>query len=286
MELSFTKMHGTGNDYVVVDGRQLSLNWNDIAAEVCQRRFGVGADGLLVVAESDVVDIRMRMFNPDGSEAEMCGNGLRCFTKFVLESNIVAPTNESFLIETAKRIVSTTPHFDQGYVKSAQINMGHPLFDAADIPINRSDTEALHGPILNGELYINDDLLLLNYVSMGNPHAVFFMETPIADFELHRIGPLVENHTKFPKKMNFHIANIANDGSISMRSWERGAGETWSCGSGACAVGVAASLNGHSNTKGIINVPGGTVTVHWDKDNGVLLNGPVEKVYTGTWAVK
>ena len=283
MELEFTKMHGTGNDYVVVDGRSLALNWNDISASMCQRRFGVGADGLLVVTESDTAAIRMRMFNPDGSEAEMCGNGLRCFTKFVVESNIVTLDSDTFSIETAKRIVTTTPFFKNGYVSSARINMGNPLFDADQIPIDGSSEEADRVPIIDSNLEVGGMNLSLNYVSMGNPHAVSFLDTPIDNFDLHRIGPLVEHHPKFPQRMNFHIANLSDNGSILMRSWERGAGETWSCGSGACAVGVAASLRGHQDTDGTIKVPGGTLQIHWEKDAGVFLEGPAAEVYAGRW---
>jgi diaminopimelate epimerase len=283
MDLKFKKMHGTGNDYVVVDGRDHDLDWGKLSLEMCQRRFGVGADGLLIVAPSDSAVIRMRMFNPDGSEAEMCGNGLRCFTKYVVESGIVSLDNTTFSIETAKRVVLSTPFIADGHVQGARINMGHPLFSASEIPIIRSADEPEQGPILDSKLTVNGIELSLDYVSLGNPHAVCFLETPVDQFDLHRIGPMVENNEKFPAKINFHIANVSTDGSIIMRSWERGAGATWSCGSGACAVGVAASLRNQMSTKGIIDVPGGTLRVHWDKNEGVFLEGPAMEVYQGHW---
>lgn len=283
MELQFTKMHGTGNDYVVLDGRQLDLNWSNVALQMCQRRFGAGADGLLVVANSETATIRMRMFNPDGSEAEMCGNGLRCFTKYVVESGIVSSNTDTFDIETATRIVSSTPSLSNGLVESAMINMGHPLFDADQIPILRSPVEANQGPILDDDLDVDGITLSLQYVSMGNPHAVCFIDTPVATFDLSRIGPQIEHHPKFPNRMNFHIANVTEDGSIVMRSWERGAGETWSCGSGACAVGVAASLKGQLDPAGKVKVPGGIVHIYWERDSGVFLEGPAQEVYRGKW---
>ena len=285
MDMEFRKMHGTGNDYVVVDGRGHDFDWSKLSVEICQRRFGVGADGLLIVVPSETAAIRMRMFNPDGSEADMCGNGLRCFTKYVVEAGIVSLDNTTFSIETVSRIVSSTPFIANGQVYAARINMGHPLFEADEIPIVRSAHEPERGPILDSKLEVDGVKLSLHYVSMGNPHAVCFLETPVDQFDLHRIGPMVENNEKFPERINFHIANISTDGSIIMRSWERGAGATWSCGSGACAVGVAATLQGQRGREGKVSVPGGTLRIHWDRTEGVFLEGPAMEVYQGHWSL-
>ena len=280
--MEFTKMHGAGNDYVYIDARSKDRDWNELSRLMSDRHFGVGGDGLILVRESDVADLKMSMYNSDGSEAEMCGNGIRCFVKYAVDRGIVSDSSVSVSVETLAGIRQVAPISEDGRVVAARVSMGNPILAPADVPVKlESAGEYGAGPVLGYPFQMDSRDLPLNFVSMGNPHAVCFMETPIGDFELHRIGPLVENHTKFPKKMNFHIANIANDGSISMRSWERGAGETWSCGSGACAAVIYGVKSGILDSRVNVHLNGGDALVEFDGDK-VFLSGPGEFVYEGS----
>ena len=258
--MKFTKMHGSLNDYAVIDGRTLDHPWGDLASQVCNRRTGIGADGILVVLASTVADIRMGMFNPDGSEAEMCGNGIRCFTKFVLERGIVDAQKTPILIETLSGTKSVRPIWESGRVVGALVNMGQARLTPSD-----------------------GSALKLSFVSMGNPHAVAFTDQPVKEFPLESIGPIIEHHNIFPNRVNFSIVNVKSQTSLSARVWERGAGETQACGTGACAIAVASSILGYTAENVRVELPGGTLDITVDNANGILMQGPAEEVFEGEW---
>lgn len=271
--MKFTKMQATGNDFVMVDGRSTERDWPAMARALCRRRFGIGADGLILILDSRRADFRMRIFNPDGSEAETCGNGLRCFARYVLEKGLTRKT--SLAIETLAGIAHA--ELRDGGIR---IGMGSPQLDPARIPAAISGRSA---PVLDHPLAVGGKALAVTLVSMGNPHAVAFLEEAVSDFPLHEIGPQVEHHSLFPKRTNFEIVNVLDRGRLRVRIWERGAGETLSCGSGACAVAVAAHLKGLSGDTVEVQVPGGTLILEWNGSGEVHLTGPAERVFEGEW---
>ncbi|MFQ5826498.1 MAG: diaminopimelate epimerase [Dehalococcoidia bacterium] len=276
--MKFVKMQGTGNDFILIDARKLDKDWSKLAQRMCHRHFGIGSDGLLVVQPSRSADLRMRMFNPDGSEAEACGNGIRCFAKYAVESGLAG--GDSLRIETLAGVREVRLFGDGGRIHRVQVGMGQPELGAEDIPVNLAGAAA---PILDYPLTIEGRKLLLTFVSMGNPHAVCFLEEPVSDFPLAELGPRVEHHPMFPQRTNFEIANVQDGKHITARVWERGAGETLSCGSGACAIAVAARLHGYIENKVDITLPGGMLTLEWDGRGEVYLSGPAETVFTGEW---
>ncbi len=274
--MKFVKMQATGNDFIVIDARGLERDWPELAKAMCQCRFGVGADGLILLLSSQVADLRMRMFNPDGSEAEACGNGLRCLARYAVESGL-APAQE-LKVETMAGIRAVSPKVEEGVVSSVRVAMGRPEFAPAAIPAKLDIM-----PIIDYAITVAGKKLKVDILSMGNPHAVRFMEKPVAHFALAKIGPEVENHPIFPHRTNFEVANVVNRGQIRARVWERGAGETLSCGTGACAIAVVARLHGYVDDKVDIILPGGTLTVDWDGAGEVYLSGPAEFVFEGEW---
>lgn len=279
--MKFTKMHGSLNDYAVIDGRGLDYSWGDLARQACNRRTGIGADGILVVLSSTVADIRMGMFNPDGSEAEMCGNGIRCFTKFVLERGIVDQQKTPILVETLSGIKSIRPIWENGTVVRALVNMGQAGLTPSEIPVSIPNYIG-NGPIIDYPLSTPDGLdLKLTFVSMGNPHAVAFIDQPVEEFPLESIGPIIEHHNIFPNRVNFSIVNVKNKTSLSARVWERGAGETQACGTGACAIAVASNILGYTTENVQVELPGGTLDIAVDNTNGILMQGPAEEVFEG-----
>ena len=280
--MKFTKMHGAGNDYVVIDARGLDADWPHLSRDMCHRRLGVGSDGLLLVLPSDCADVRMRMFNPDGSEAEMCGNGIRCLVKYVLERGIVSRDKRTLEVETLAGVRKLEPFWSDRRVTSAQVDMGEPELRPERIPVALSEDMA-GGPVLDFPLSVEDVDLNLTFVSMGNPHAVAFIDTPVERFPLHRIGPQVENNGLFPNKVNFSIVNVKEEGLLSARVWERGAGETMACGTGACAIAVAARLQGYTGDEVDITLPGGILSISWDATSQVYMEGPAEDVFDGVW---
>jgi diaminopimelate epimerase len=284
--MNFAKLQATGNDFVLLDARNMEGDWSKLAREMCHRHFGIGADGLILVGSSNTSNLKMRMFNPDGSEAEVCGNGLRCFAKYVIDRQIASET--SLAIETLAGIRTVKAFKSQGKVNRAKVYMGMPRFKAKDIPVRIDEFKKGRGeidiiPILDYPLSISGMEITLSFVSMGNPHAVSFLSQPVADFPLSEIGPQVENHRMFPERVNFEVARVLNQGKIEARVWERGAGETLSCGSGACAIAVIAKLKGHADDEVDIMLTGGNLTVEWDGAGEVYLSGPVEEVFTGEW---
>ena len=280
--MKFTKMHGAGNDYVVIDARGIEADWHGLARDMCHRRFGVGSDGLLLVLPSDCADVRMRMFNPDGSEAEMCGNGIRCLVKFALERGVVSQGDGPLNVETLAGIRRLEPLWDGSAVSSSRVDMGEPELRPERIPVALTEDMA-GGPVLDFPLSVDDVELNLTFVSMGNPHAVAFIDTPVERFPLHRIGPQVENNGLFPNKVNFSIVNVKEEGKLSARVWERGAGETMACGTGACAIAVASRLHGLTEDMVDITLPGGVLSIAWDAKGPVFMEGPAADVFDGEW---
>ena len=283
--MEFTKMHGAGNDYVVVDGRDMDvdLDWRSISLSICERHLGIGADGLLVLLDSRLADVRMRMFNPDGSESEMCGNGIRCVAKYCFENDFHVVDQSSLKVETLGGIKSIEPIWQFGKVVLAIVNMGAPEFVPDRIPVTLSD-DMSPGPIMDFPVEIDGYPLELSFVSMGNPHAVAFIEMPVEEFPLDVIGPKIENHSLFPNKVNFSIVNIVGKGSVKARVWERGVGETLACGTGACAIAVISALHEYMDGSVIdVDLLGGLIKITWDNDSLVYMEGPAEEVFKGEW---
>ena len=294
-------MHGAGNDYVLLDARRQEHDWSTLARSLCDRHYGVGSDGLLLVAPSEVADIRMRMFNPDGSEAQMCGNGIRCFAKYVLDREIVAAGQGPLRVETGAGVLEVESTAENGRINRARAAMGIPRFHAADIPVlipegerglhrdaELLDTTSIRGLDV-GQLVIGYPLKVdghgfkITCVSMGNPHAVAFLDESVAVVPLHLLGPAVEHHPLFPERVNFHIVNVAGRDRLKARTWERGAGLTLACGTGAGAIHAAAYLLGLVNDTTQVEMPGGVLTLSWPGTGQVTMEGPVEEVFEGEW---
>ena len=207
--MKFTKMHGAGNDYVYIDARSEDRDWNELSRLMSDRHFGVGGDGLILVRESDVADLKMSMYNSDGSEAEMCGNGIRCFVKYAVDRGIVSDSSVSVSVETLAGIRQVAPISEDGRVVAARVSMGNPILAPADVPVKlESAGEYGAGPVLGYPFQMDIHDLPLNFVSMGNPHAVTFIDTPVAEFPLHTVGPQIEHHSIFPNRVNFEVVNI------------------------------------------------------------------------------
>jgi len=284
--VNFTKMQGAGNDFVVVAPGEAQRNWPETAIDMCDRHFGIGADGLLLVLPSATADFRMHVFNPDGSEAEACGNGLRCLVKYVVDRRLTKSKVEELSVATMSGIRRARLHYEQGEITKIQVGMGEPKFKAEDIPVvtgqgNNNLLDII--PILDYPITPNDEQLALSLVSMGNPHAVCFCSHPVSDFPLSYLGPKVERHNMFPNRTNFEVAEIINRQYIEARVWERGVGETLACGSGACAIAVAAQLHGYIDNRVDVKLPGGILEVEWHGSGEVLLSGPTQVVFSGDW---
>lgn len=284
--MNFTKLQGAGNDFVLVETSDLQHDWSPVATAMCDRHFGIGADGLLLLLPSDTAGFRMRVFDPDGSEAEACGNGIRCLAKYALEKGLISPGTDQVLIETVAGIRKVKLYQEGGKLNRIQVGMGEPAFQAKDIPVllqGRKDNVVDIKSMLCYTVAVDGTNLLLNLVSMGNPHAVYFWQQPVSDFPLSRLGPKVEHLAIFPNRVNFEVARIVSRQQIEARVWERGVGETLACGSGACAITVAAQLYGYIDNKVDIKLPGGILGVDWDRGGEVFLSGPAEIVFSGEW---
>jgi len=287
--MKFSKLQATGNDFILIDTLTGpgEGDWRELARAMCDHHFGIGADGLILVQDSTIADLKMRIFNSDGSEAEVSGNGLRCFAKYVIEKGLIGKTssraelsNLNLAIETLSDVRKVKAYMSSNKVNRVEVNMGLPQFQTEQIPV-RIKVDII--PILEYPLVLDGKKLTLSLLSMGNPHAVSFLSRPIADFPLADIGPKVERHPMFPQRTNFEVARLLSRGKIEARVWERGVGETLACGSGACAIAVAAQLLDYVNRQVDIILEGGTLTVSWDGFGEVLLSGPVEEVFTGEW---
>jgi diaminopimelate epimerase len=282
--MKFTKMHGAGNDYVYVDARSEDRDWPELSRQMSDRHFGVGGDGLILIKDSDVADLKMTMFNADGSEAEMCGNGIRCFVKYAVDRGIVSDSAASVSVETLAGIRQIAPIAKDGRVVAARVSMGVPILAPADVPVKLdSPGEYGPGPVMEYPFLMDGHDLPFTFVSMGNPHAVTFINTPVAEFPLLTVGPKVEHHSIFPNRVNFEIVNIDSRDHLTARVWERGSGETLACGTGACGIAVASILGGHTGNTIDITLPGGTLKVDWDGEGEVYLEGPAQEVFSGEW---
>jgi len=282
--MNFTKVQGAGNDFILVEAEAAGQNWSRMATAICDRHLGVGADGLLLVLPSTVADFQMRVFNPDGSEADACGNGLRCLVRYVLEKGLVRTGVHQILVET----ISGTRQviLQEGEVTKIQVSMGEPEFGAKEIPVvieSGGGNELDIKPMINYSITVEGRELSLDLVAMGNPNAIYFTPYPVSDFSLSLLGPKVEQHKIFPRRTNFEVARVVNRQLIEARVWERGVGETLACGSGACAIAVIAQRHGYIDNKVDIKLPGGILEVEWDRVGEVFLSGPAEVVFTGEW---
>ena len=279
-------MQGSANDFVLVDARDVKRNWSELAKAMCDRHLGVGADSILVIMTSDKADFYMRTFDADGSEAETCGNGIRCLARYALETGLVEPDREEVMVETLAGINRVYCEREDERVVIFRANMGRPRLSAEEIGFSATTGNGQVTDInsmLRYSVSIEGMELSLNLVSMGNPHAVCFSREPVANFPLSRIGLIVENLPAFTKRTNFMIARVLDREHMEARSWERGTGETLACGSGACAIAVASKLSGYSGNKVYIELPGGTLDAEWNGSNEVILGGPAEIVFQGKW---
>jgi len=277
--VDFTKLHGTGNDFVVIDARSLNRDWNALARAICDRHLGVGGDGMILAVDSERAGTRMRIFNADGSEAEMSGNGMRCLVKFVADAGIVTPRDGEFDVETGAGVLRVRVATEGGRVTGVRQSMGPPRLDPKQIPVAIDAPP----PVKEFEIVAAGRAVTFTPVSMGNPHAVYFQDQPVESYPLHEVGPAVEHHKLFPNRTNFEVVRVLAPGRAEMRVWERGVGETLSCGSGAAATMVAARLLGLADSTLELRVPGGVLDLEWDGEGDVTLTGPVAEVFRGMW---
>jgi diaminopimelate epimerase len=280
--MRFTKMHGIGNDYVYVNGfTETVADPARLAIQISDRHFGVGSDGLILILPSKQADVRMRMFNADGSEAEMCGNGIRCVAKFAYE-HALAKTNP-MRVETGSGVLSLQLHLDGPNVQRVTVDMGKPILDLPIIPVAAQFVTPLNSPhqyeFRIGDIRISN----ATFVSMGNPHVVIF-EQNVANIDVRQRGPLIEHFKAFPNRINAHWVQIVSRSEVIMRTWERGSGITQACGTGACAVCVAGALTGRTDRKILAHLPGGDLNLDWRAaDDTVDMTGPATEVFSGDW---
>jgi diaminopimelate epimerase len=284
--IKFTKMQGIGNDYVYVNGfDQTVADPSALAIRVADRHFGIGSDGLILILPSDKADVRMRMFNADGSESEMCGNGIRCVAKYAFDHGLT--TNNPLRVETGNGVLSIGLQVADGKAISATVDMGQPILEAAKIPVDLTTAvdsgHAAYRLTLPAQTGTMPAALDMTFVSMGNPHAVIY--TPeVKAIDLPRVGPLVEHHKAFPRRINAHWVQVISRDEVIMRTWERGSGITLACGTGACAVCVAGVLTGKTDRRLLAHLPGGDLKLEWrDSDNHVYMTGPAVEVFSGEW---
>jgi diaminopimelate epimerase len=271
--MKFHKMHGLGNDFVVIHTEKVPAEVSQLAIDMCDRHKGIGADGLVLILPSEEANIQMRIFNSDGTESQQCGNAVRCVAKFYFER--IDNTKAEILVETKRGIQSVVMRVKAGSVEQVQVDMGEPILESILIPFLSDNNHDLVE--VDGKKYV------LTAVSMGNPHGVVEVEA-LTDELVKGIGPKIETHKIFPEKANIEFITIQSPNEITMRVWERSVGETMACGSGACAVLVAAHLNGKAERKATIHLLGGDLQIHWDeKDNHVYMTGPASFVFTGEY---
>ncbi len=282
MSLDFSKLEAAGNAYLVIDGRRAPRDWSKLAVAMGDPHFGVGSDGLAIAEASDVADVRMRIFNTDGSEAEMSGNGIRLFAKSVLDRGIARVRDGLLRIETGGGVRDLAPLREGGEIVGARVAMGQPIFEAARIPVRAPDVEP-QGIVFDHPLDLGGEALDVTCLSVGNPHAVACVDGPVASFDLARLGPLVQNHPAFPNRINFEIIEAVDRGAIRARVFERGEGETLASGTGSTASVVAARLHGWVDDRVEVRLPGGSLVVEWDGEGEAWLEGPATHVFDGIW---
>lgn len=284
--MKFTKMQGAGNDFAVVRTKSENRDWATLAVDMCNRNYGVGADGLLLLLPSKVADFKMRIFNADGSESKACGNGMRCLVKLFLDEAEDGRKDSEVTIETIAGIRRAKIHRRQGKVTEIQASMGEPRVghNGESVTLRKDSNLVDITNDMNRVVKVDGKDLLLHLVTAGNPHGVHFTREEIADYPLAKIGPKVEQHRLFPDETNYEVVRVINRKEVEARVWERGVGETLACGSGACAITVAGRLLGLLDSKVDVKLPGGTLTVEWKGQGEVFLSGPAVTVYSGNWA--
>ena len=276
--MKFTKMQGIGNDYVYVNSLQETIeNPSELAKKISDRHYGVGSDGLIMINPSDKADFEMEMYNADGSRGEMCGNGIRCVAKYVYDYGLTDKTSIS--VETLAGIKYLDLTVEDGKVVLVKVDMGKPMLRPEEVPVVSEKEEVIDEPItVDGQEY------RMTCVSMGNPHAVVFIDQDVKEFPLETVGVKFENHERFPKRVNTEFVNVLDRHTAQMRVWERGSGETLACGTGACAVAVACALNGLTEDEVTVKLLGGDLQIKWDREkNTVYMTGPAEVVFDGEW---
>ena len=276
--MNFTKMQGIGNDYVYVNCLQETIeNPSELAKKISDRHYGVGSDGLIMINPSDKADFEMEMYNADGSRGEMCGNGIRCVAKYVYDYGLTDKTSIS--VETLAGIKYLDMTVEDGKVVLVKVDMGKPMLRPEEVPVVSEKEEVIDEPItVDGQEY------RMTCVSMGNPHAVVFIDQDVKEFPLETVGVKFENHERFPKRVNTEFVNVLDRHTAQMRVWERGSGETLACGTGACAVAVACALNGLTEDEVTVKLLGGDLQIKWDREkNTVYMTGPAEVVFDGEW---
>lgn len=273
--MRFTKYHGIGNDFIIIDGirEKLPSQINETARALCHRNFGIGGDGLIVVLSSEKADIRMQIINSDGSEAEMCGNGIRCFARYVYEAGHISQLK--FTVETLAGIMVPELILERGIVSGVKVDMGIPSLKRADVPMLGDTEQAINVP-----LEVLDTTFNVTSVLMGVPHCIVFVDD-VSKVDLQKYGPALETHAAYPRKTNVHFVQVINEKEMKMRIWERGAGITLACGTGACGTLVAAAVNKKTGKKAKIELPGGILNIEWAENNHVYMTGPAELVFSG-----
>lgn len=275
--MRFTKMHGIGNDYVYVNCFEEEVKDPPrLAKKVSDRHFGIGGDGLILITPSKKADVGMRIFNADGSEAQMCGNGIRCVAKYAYEHGLV-PRKGRMSIETRAGIKTVSLKVQGSKVQRVRVNMDRPKLLRRSIPMLGKNTKVIDEP-----LHVADRVFRITCVSMGNPHCVIYVEG-VRDFPVSHYGPLIENHKAFPERINVHFVEVMGRGEVRMRTWERGSEETLACGTGASAVCVAGVLNKKTSRKLLSHLPGGDLELEWAKSGDVYMTGPAEEVFSGEY---
>ena len=273
--MKFTKMHGIGNDYVYVNCFEESVkNPAEVSKFVSNRHFGIGSDGLILISPSATADFRMNIYNADGSQAEMCGNGIRCVAKYVYDYGLTDKTEIS--VETLAGIKYLRLQIENGKVASVEVNMGAPILEPKEIPVAVEES-----PVVNVPVEVKGKIYHMTCVSMGNPHAIIFMNN-VKDLDIEAIGPYFENHTVFPKRTNTEFVEVLDRNTVNMRVWERGSDETLACGTGACATTVACILNDKTENEVTVHLLGGDLKIRWDREaNQVYMTGPATVVFDG-----
>ena len=278
-------MHGLGNDFVMVDCLQGSPipeeRLSALSQAACTHHFGVGADGLILILPDDEADYRMRMFNPDGSESEMCGNGIRCFAKYLFDADLIKSDSISVATQMGLQHIEIPQQDENSDVLKVRVDMGKPRLAREEIPMRElSNGQQSNDQVINEELQVGDQTHRITAVSMGNPHCVIFVDD-VESVPLKEWGLKIEHHDMFPERTNVHFVQVLGPGKLWMRTWERGAGDTLACGSGACSVAVAAALNGKSPRTALVHLPGGDLEIEWAENDHVYMTGPAATVFSG-----
>jgi len=275
--MEFIKMHGLGNDFVFLDHFSVAPDedYSELAKKLCHRQFGIGGDGLVVILPSEVADARMRIINSDGTEPEMCGNGIRCFARYVYDQGIV--NHNPMRVETLAGVLTVQLNIKEAQVEGVRVDMGEPILRADLIPVLGQGE-----PVVGETLEVLGEKFQFTAVSMGNPHCIIFVDD-FATLDFERLGPAIEKHALFPRKTNVEFIVVNSRKDFTMKVWERGAGPTLACGTGACASAVAAVLNHKTEREVTVHLPGGDLLIEWGSDNHVYMTGPATYVFKGEW---